>query len=110
MLPLETDIPHSSPHGEVPVVAERPRRHLWLFKSAGVAMLAFYGLLMVIGILMAWLQLLGIMPVLLLSASVFGLMHGAYRLVIEGDDDGPLDDLAQERDGRRRRRKIVFFI
>lgn len=110
MLPVETDLPALQDHADGHEPAPRRKRHLGLFRSAGVAMLVFYGLLMVMGLLMAWLQLLGILPVLLLSASVFGLMHGAYRLVIEGDDEGPLDDLAEERGGRRRRRKIVFFI
>lgn len=110
MMPLETpgELPDARDHLNLP--APRPRRHLGLFRTAAGAMLALYSLLMLVGLLLAWFKLFGILPVLLLTAAVFGLMHGAYRMVIEDeDDDGPLDDLERERHGRRRR-KVVFFI
>lgn len=88
-------------------LAPTPRRHFLIFKSSAAALLCFYLLLMVAGIIMGWLHVLGILPVLILSASVFGLMHAAYRMVLDDDDDH-LSDLHSERGGTRK--KIVFFI
>lgn len=82
-------------------------RYFFIFKSSTGALLCFYLLLMLIGIVMAWLHLLGILPVLILCTSIFGLLHAAYRMVLSDDEDY-IDELHQERGGKCK--KVVFFV
>ena len=81
--------------------APAPQRHFFFFKSTAAALLCFYLLLSLAGIIMGWLQILGILPVLILSASIFGLMHAAYRMVLSDDDDY-INELHEERGGKRK--------
>lgn len=78
-----------------------PRRYLWLFRSKGMAGACIYLFFMVVGLVLSWLELFGILPTLILTATVFGLLHLGYSLYFLDDDDGD--------DRRREKKQVIFF-
>lgn len=67
--------------------------------------LGYMTLLAVAGVLF-YLELLGMLPMLMILAASFGLAHLGYSLLL-ADADDYLDDLHEERGGKRK--TVAFF-
>ena len=84
------------------------KRYLFFFKKKIHAGIAFYSTLFIIAATLAYLEIAGLIPYLMLLATLVGIWHLCVQILMKDPNDH-LSDLNKKKTGEKQK-SIVFFI